>query len=1211
MRSGAPVAGLRIGILLASSSVAALLIGGGARPAVAACANVVGPGAVASFTNSGATACVTFSGATVSGNIVNAGTISNLPAGAHGILFTSAAGSVANTIQGSVSNSGVISVGGNGIFVNGAQTLLGGITNSGTIIAGAANDAGIKLFQTTTFAGGIVNASTGIITHADTGILVAAESTFSGGVTNAGTITGNFNGIRVGSLGGSPATFIGNISNSGTITDLGSTGAGPGNGGINVVAGSGGVTHIITFSGNIMNSGSISAAGSSSPGIRVANVTSFLGGISNGGTITAKSNVGILITATGGVPGAGQTFSGGVVNSGSISAGTFGIKVSDITNFSGGISSGSITAGSTGIRVTFASTFAGGITSSGILSAGKSGIFVDLFSQFSGDIVNRGTITPGSGFNGINVTLGGPPDTFTGNITNGGTISASGNAGEAVFVGGSGTFNGGLVNSGTLSAATSATLKGVIELDDVGVFGTGGLGIVNASTGTISNAGAAGNPFGILIRDVTTFLGGISNAGIISSPAGIAIEIRETTAGETFSGGITNSGTISGNIGVDVNGTFLGHIVNTGNITGSGGSALNLSSLNAVTIDQESGTINGAIDLSSHGDTVNISGGVINGNIVGQNAGEIINFSLGAGNTFTYGAAFGFTNVSTVNINSGTVVLNGANVATNVNVFGTLAGTGSIDPTTVTLESGGTLSPGTSAAPLGTFGITGTLVFNAGSFYAITIAPGGSNSKTAVTGSATLGGNGTVVVTPQIGHYNAGQIYQILTTTTGLTGHFAGLTVNGGFTGAMALDYTTNPGNVDLDITTGGAFLLTAPSGLNQNQQNVLNGLNNAILNNDTLPPGLTNLGNISGTSLLNALTALSGEEATGAQKGAYQLMTDFLNLMLDPTAGGGGNVNGGGANSFAPEQDTSLPADVALAYAKALKAPQSGVPQSFDQRWTAWGSAFGGRSWTKGDPVVGSNNVNASDFGSAAGMDYHATPNLIYGFGLSGGGTNWNLAQGLGSGRSDSFQAGVYAKSHWGSGYVSAALAFANHWFTTDRIALGDQLRATFTGQSYAARLEGGYRYAVPITGAIVGVTPYAALQAQDFHTPSYSETDLTGSGFGLSYASMNATDTRSELGARFDNLQVVNGMPLVLRGRLAWAHDWVSNPALGAVFEVLTGSNFTVNGAAAPKNSALTTAAAELHISSNWTAIAKFDGDFGSGSQTYGGTGTLKYSW
>ena len=86
---------------------------------------------------------------------------------------------------------------------------------------------------------------------------------------------------------------------------------------------------------------------------------------------------------------------------------------------------------------------------------------------------------------------------------------------------------------------------------------------------------------------------------------------------------------------------------------------------------------------------------------------------------------------------------------------------------------------------------------------------------------------------------------------------------------------------------------------------------------------------------------------------------------------------------------------------------------------------------------------------------------------------------------------------------------------------------------------------------------------------------------------------------------------MPLVLRGRLAWAHDWVSNPSLGAVFQALPGSSFTVNGAAPPQNSALTTAGAELHLTANWSLIAKFDGEFAATAQTYAGTGTLKYSW
>lgn len=49
--------------------------------------------------------------------------------------------------------------------------------------------------------------------------------------------------------------------------------------------------------------------------------------------------------------------------------------------------------------------------------------------------------------------------------------------------------------------------------------------------------------------------------------------------------------------------------------------------------------------------------------------------------------------------------------------------------------------------------------------------------------------------------------------------------------------------------------------------------------------------------------------------------------------------------------------------------------------------------------------------------------------------------------------------------------------------------------------------------------VTPYAAIQVQNFHTPAYSETDLVTGGFGLTYAAMNGTNTRGELGARFDD--------------------------------------------------------------------------------------------
>ena len=71
------------------------------------------------------------------------------------------------------------------------------------------------------------------------------------------------------------------------------------------------------------------------------------------------------------------------------------------------------------------------------------------------------------------------------------------------------------------------------------------------------------------------------------------------------------------------------------------------------------------------------------------------------------------------------------------------------------------------------------------------------------------------------------------------------------------------------------------------------------------------------------------------------------------------------------------------------------------------------------------------------------------------------------------------------------------------------------------------------------------------------------------------------------------------------------MSNPTLSAVFESLPGSSFVVNGATPPADSALVSAGAELRMTANWSLAAKFDGEFANSSQTYGGSGTERYTW
>jgi uncharacterized protein with beta-barrel porin domain len=448
-----------------------------------------------------------------------------------------------------------------------------------------------------------------------------------------------------------------------------------------------------------------------------------------------------------------------------------------------------------------------------------------------------------------------------------------------------------------------------------------------------------------------------------------------------------------------------------------------------------------------------------------------------------------------------------------------------------------------------------------------------------------------------------GTDYLVLQSGSPIIGQFAdSKVVSGSVQGT--LDYTKNPDDVYLDVGFGTLLPLLPPNPP-QNVINVADAIDNYILGGGTLPAGFQNLFNYSPAQLENALAQLAGQAATGAATSSFQLMTDFLNLLFDPTMGGSG-APPGAPTAFAPE-DEALPPDVAAAYDSALDKPPPQLAD-FAQRWSAWGSGFGGYNTTQGNAATGAANVTATDYGFAGGMDYHASPDLKLGFALAGAGTNWSLAQSLGSGRSDSFQVGGYGTLRFGAAYLSGAVAFANHWFTTNRIAVGDQLTANFTGQSAAGRFEGGYRFAVD---PLLGLTPYAAVQAQYFRTPSYSETDLSGGGFGLSYSAMSATDTRGELGMRLDNLNMIGDMPLILRARLGWAHDWINDPALGAAFNALPGSSFTVNGAAPPTNSGLVSGAAELRMTANWSLTAKFDGELAQTAQTYAGSGTLKYSW
>jgi uncharacterized protein with beta-barrel porin domain len=1192
-----------------------------------------------------------FSAPTLTGGIHNAGTVS---AGGTGIL---AIGNI-STFAGGIANTGTVSAFTNGIVVGGAggppgttlSAFNGGISNGGTITVSSRN--GIIVGGTATNAFHVFSRSGTI-------------STFAGGISNTGTISSaNGNGIIVGgkaTFNGlvSISTFSSGITNSGAITAAQGIVVG------GFVGGSGGAITISNFSGGISNGGTISAhvngvmVGGTATGFFGApgslTISTFTGGISNSGIITHATN-GIIVggKATFGALVSLSSFSGNISNSGSIRAG-HGIVVGglassggtvSVSNFSGAISNSGRIAAHTGSGILVGgvatgshaavtiSTFSGGITNSGRIAAVAGGISVGgavlgssvavTISTFGGGISNSGRILargPGIMVGGTAIGTGASVtiSTFSGGITNSGRITSV--SADGIFVGGHalslGTsasagisiFSGDILNTGTIRAAVSGI--------HVGGSATGtAVAGVSSFVGNVSNAGRIVAGFdGIEVSGVSAFTGDIINSGRI---AALATGISLTNV-STFSGNIWNNGLIvAGSVGIFVCNcaTFAGgSIVNTGTIAAATGILVHNFAPVSIFV---SGTIVGthgiAVDLrqATGGNTFTLGPGYsITGRVLGHGGDT---FQLGGVGSDSFdlssvGSSAQYRNFANFNVVSGTwTVFNVFGQSQTWNVDGgILAGTG--DLSAINVNNGGTLEPGNIGAPGTVMTTGGSLTFQPGATYLINL-DGTTASRIDVGTTASLNGAVDGILAP--GNYSGKTTYDILDATgfhhgpVAITGMFTGFTPlnEPGFTGTL----TYLPDEVLLNLTAQ----LGVGGGLNTNQQNAATAINTAFNNGGTLPASFFPLFGLTGNNLGNALTQLDGELNSDAERGAFQLMNQFLDLMLDPYVDGRTNGVGGGGLGFAPDQQATFPSDIALAYDAILKAPPKAT---FDQRWSTWGSAFGGTSKTDGDPLIGSRTVNASDYGFAAGMDYRMSPDTVVGFSLGGGGTGWNLAQAFGTGRSDSFLAGAYGITHWGAAYLAAALGFANHWFSTDRTALGDQITASFVGQSYAARAEVGYRYALPSPAnggwGLAGVTPYAALQTQWFQTPTYSETDLTGGGFGLTYNAMTANDTRSELGARFDDLTSLGAMPLILRGRVAWAHDWVSNPALSAAFQALPGAAFTVNGAPVPQNSALTTASAELRFTPRWSLTAQFDGEFASSSQTYAGTGTLRYRW
>jgi outer membrane autotransporter protein len=584
----------------------------------------------------------------------------------------------------------------------------------------------------------------------------------------------------------------------------------------------------------------------------------------------------------------------------------------------------------------------------------------------------------------------------------------------------------------------------------------------------------------------------------------------------------------------------------------------------------------------------------------------------GAQSQLVLPAGFTLSTVLSTTLSAGTLTMSGGTLSSPEMLLsgGLLTGNGTIisNGGDTGLCATGVCNTGGRVIPVGTLSIQGNYT-QTGGVLAYQLSPSGASGNLFVSGIATLGGALDVSITP--GLYGLSTHYAGVLTAGAVNGQFA--EVSSSPSAFLTLETIYNPTSVDLTLDR---VPFGAVPGLSANQRAVGNALEAGYSTNLTGQQALF-YENILASPTTNVLTQLSGESNAGAgQIAAFQLNSEFLLLMLNPYGldrGGFGPAasgpRGGAISRFAPERETSP--EVAQAYAAVT--PPTRTATYWTPRWNVWAAAFGGANNTNGDPAgAGTHSFAARTAGIAAGLDYNVTPDTLIGFALAGGDTGWGLAQGLGGGHGDAFQAGLYGSHVFGPAYLSGALAFANYWMASSRsvvMASIDTLNANFDAQSWAGRAEAGYKLA----WAPVNLTPYAAVQAQSFRTPNFSEASTSGSNlYALSYAPHTGSVTRAELGSWFSNNYLLAGDAVaVLYGRAAWAHDWQNSLQASPIFLTLPTASFIVNGAKPASDLAVVTAGAELRLAGGISLMGKFDGEFGPGTNTYAGTGRLRYVW
>jgi outer membrane autotransporter protein len=337
---------------------------------------------------------------------------------------------------------------------------------------------------------------------------------------------------------------------------------------------------------------------------------------------------------------------------------------------------------------------------------------------------------------------------------------------------------------------------------------------------------------------------------------------------------------------------------------------------------------------------------------------------------------------------------------------------------------------------------------------------------------------------------------------------------------------------------------------------------------------------------------AMQGEVSPAGGGGGPLLARSNADPRLLAAAMDEGNGNGGSGPIPAPSGER--------------RTGGEGAPKLFgDSDWSAFARGLG--IFQNQDTTDDRLGYRADAGGGLFGIDRQITPDLTAGLSLGYIRTDAELAQNRGEHGIDTVRIGPYLSYSPERWFFDGSMTYGFHHFDSDRStpASGGDAESEHDGHDLLAQGRVGYDFKVYSTE--LTLTPEGSLQYLYLYEEAFTE---RGPG-ALEVDSRDSHSLRSRLGFSLSYAFESSAVTLVPELFAGWEREYLGDDESIEARFVGGGDAFSVGVGDPEEDSAAVSAGVTALLSEDFSAFARYDGNYSSGGEIHGITGGIRISF